>query len=113
VNTGRDTARVQRVGFWTQAVGEVRLRELDADMIGDTLDQLAAPGRSSTCSSSWPSRPAPGAGNCSVCVGATSTSRTGRRTARRSGFTTEPCMTIDRTECGTAQISGRNPTILA
>jgi hypothetical protein len=24
----------------------------------------------------------------------------------------EPCMTIDRTECATAQISGRNPTIL-
>ena len=42
VYTGRDTARAQRVGFWAQALGDVRLRELDADMIGDALDQLAA-----------------------------------------------------------------------
>jgi len=42
VYTGRDTARAQRVGFWASALGDVRLRELDADMIGDILDQLAA-----------------------------------------------------------------------
>jgi integrase len=39
---GRDSARAQRLAFWVGAIGEVRLRDLDADLIADHLEQLAA-----------------------------------------------------------------------
>jgi hypothetical protein len=40
--TGRDTAFPQRLAFWNAAIGYVRLRDVDADLIGDHMDQLAA-----------------------------------------------------------------------
>ena len=40
--TGRDTALPQRLSFWVDAIGDVRLRDIDADLIADHLDQLAA-----------------------------------------------------------------------
>ena len=39
---GRDTAMAQRLGFWVDAIGNVRLRDVDPDLIADHLDQLAA-----------------------------------------------------------------------
>ena len=38
---GRDPTRNARVGFWAASLGDVRLRNLDSDMIGDALDRLA------------------------------------------------------------------------
>ena len=40
--TGRDIAMAQRLTFWIEAIGEVRLRDVEADLIADHLDQLAA-----------------------------------------------------------------------
>lgn len=40
--TGRDTAMMQRLGFWVDAIGSVRLRAVDSDLLGDHLEQLAA-----------------------------------------------------------------------
>jgi len=40
--TGRDVAMAQRLTFWVEAIGEVRLRDVEADLITDHLDQLAA-----------------------------------------------------------------------
>jgi len=38
---GRDPTRSARVAFWSASLGDVRLRDLDSDMIGDALEQLA------------------------------------------------------------------------
>jgi integrase len=40
--TGADTARAQRVGYWQDTLGDVKLRDLDSDTIADVLDQFAA-----------------------------------------------------------------------
>lgn len=39
---GRDAALPQRLGFWVSAIGDVRLRELDCELIAGHLEQLAA-----------------------------------------------------------------------
>ena len=39
---GRDGSIPQRLAFWVDAIGEVRLRDVDPDLIADHLDQLAA-----------------------------------------------------------------------
>jgi integrase len=39
--TGRDTTRVQRLGFWCQVLGDVRLQALDSDQVADALADLA------------------------------------------------------------------------
>jgi integrase len=39
---GRDSALPQRLGYWVKVIGHVRIRDLDADLIGDHLEQLAA-----------------------------------------------------------------------
>ncbi len=39
--SGRDVTRAARLSFWAMALGQVRLRDLDGDMIADALEQLA------------------------------------------------------------------------
>lgn len=39
---GRDAALPQRLNFWVNAIGDVRLREVDSELIADHLEQLAA-----------------------------------------------------------------------
>lgn len=40
--TGRDSAMAQRLAFWVDAIGAIRLCDVDSDLIADHLDQLAA-----------------------------------------------------------------------
>jgi integrase len=41
-HAGRDTARAVRVEFWSKTIGEIKLRDLDSDLIADILEDFAA-----------------------------------------------------------------------
>ena len=40
--TGRDSSMTQRLGYWVDVIADVRLKDIDGDLIADHLDQLAA-----------------------------------------------------------------------